>query len=76
MSAATVELTGGPEVAGRLSRVMGEFLEMPGLRLTVPQAQRLFGLDRESSRILLDMLVDVGFLQRQVEMYSRPLDDR
>ena len=28
-----------------LRRVQGEFLEMTGLRLTTPQARRLWGLD-------------------------------
>lgn len=28
-------------------RVRGEFLEMPGLRLTMPQARRLWGLEEE-----------------------------
>ena len=31
-----------------LRRVQGEFLEMPGLRLTEPQARRLWGLDAAS----------------------------
>ena len=30
-----------------LQRIQGEFVEMPGLRLTAAQAQRLWGLDRE-----------------------------
>ena len=29
-----------------LRRIQGEYIEMPGLRLTVAQAQRLWGLDR------------------------------
>jgi hypothetical protein len=29
-----------------LRRVQGEYIEMPGLRLTIAQAQRLWGLDR------------------------------
>ena len=41
-----------PEPARReyidvLQRVQGEFLEMPGLRLSEPQARRLWGLDAE-----------------------------
>jgi hypothetical protein len=31
-----------------LRRIRAEYLEMPGLRLTAPQAQRLFGLDSET----------------------------
>ncbi len=45
-----------------LRRVQGEFLEMPGLRLTEPQARRLWGLDSVSCEALLDALVDARFL--------------
>ena len=37
-----------PEPAGLLRRVRGEFFEMPGLGLTVDQAQRLWGLERNT----------------------------
>jgi hypothetical protein len=47
-----------------LRRVQGEFLEMPGLRLTEPQARRLWGLDAESCGALLGALVDAQFLFR------------
>jgi hypothetical protein len=47
-----------------LRRVQGEFLEMPGLRLTEPQARRLWGLDAVSCEALLDALVDAKFLFR------------
>ena len=42
----------------------GEYIEMPGLRLTTAQAQRLWGLDRASCDALLDALVDAKFLFR------------
>ena len=45
-----------------LRRVQGEFLEMPGLRLTEPQARRLWGLDGASCAALLRSLVDANFL--------------
>ena len=45
-----------------LRRVKGEYLDMPGLRLTLAQAQRLWGLDRESCSALLGALVDAKFL--------------
>ena len=45
-----------------LRRVQGEFLEMPGLRLTEPQARRLWGLDAASCDALLGALVDAKFL--------------
>lgn len=47
-----------------LQRIQGEFVEMPGLRLTVAQAQRLWGLDREVCSALLGALVDARFLSQ------------
>jgi hypothetical protein len=47
-----------------LRRVQGEYIEMPGLRLTTAQAQRLWGLDQASCDALLDALVDAKFLFR------------
>jgi hypothetical protein len=45
-------------------RIQSEFLEMPGLRLTPPQASRLWGLDRDLCGLLLARLVDAKFLMR------------
>jgi hypothetical protein len=45
-----------------LRRVQGEFLEMPGLRLTAPQARRLWNLDATICDALLGALVDAKFL--------------
>ncbi len=47
-----------------LRRVRGEYLEMPGLRLTERQARRLWGLDEVSCALLLQALVDAHFLVR------------
>jgi len=47
-----------------LRRVQGEYTEMPGLRLTSAQAQRLWGLDRAACDELLGALVDSNFLFR------------
>src|SRR5207302_8262855 len=47
-----------------LRRVQGEFLEMPGLRLTQPQAQKLWGLDEALCEALLGALIDAKFLFR------------
>lgn len=51
-----------PALEDVLRRVQGEFLEMPGLRLTEAQAQRLWGLDSASCTALLGALVDARFL--------------
>lgn len=47
-----------------LQRIQGEFIEMPGLRLTAEQAQRLWGLEQGICSALLTALVDAGFLVR------------
>lgn len=47
-----------------LRRVQGEYIEMPGLRLTSAQAQRLWGLDRAACDTLLGRLVEDKFLFR------------
>ncbi len=47
-----------------LRRVQGEFLEMPGLRLTEAQACRLWGLDAAICSALLSALIDASFLFR------------
>ena len=44
-------------------RVRNEFIEMPGLQLTLPQAARLWGLDHEASRRVIDALVEGEFLR-------------
>jgi hypothetical protein len=45
-------------------RIRGEFLEMPGLRLTLTQAQRLWSLDATACDAVLGALVDARFLAR------------
>jgi hypothetical protein len=56
-----------------LQRVRGEFLEMPGLRLTGAQAQRLWGLDAPTCRAVLDALVASHFLALSANgAYGRP----
>lgn len=47
-----------------LCRIRGEYLEMPGLRLTTAQAQRLWNLDRPTCERLLGTLVETRFLQK------------
>ena len=47
-----------------LQRIQGEFIEMPGLRITASQAQRLWGLDRDVCDALLGALVDARFLSQ------------
>jgi len=60
-----------------LTRVKGEFLEMPGLCLTMAQAQRLMGLDAETCTEALTTLVEHRFLcQNNAAMYTRATSGR
>jgi hypothetical protein len=45
-----------------LCRIRAEYLEMPGLRLTAPQAQCLFGLDSETWDAVPAALLDATLL--------------
>ena len=47
-----------------LKRIEHDYEELPGLRLTPPQAQRLWALDGPTCRAALTTLVDAGVLQR------------
>jgi hypothetical protein len=52
------------EVTRLLRRVRGEFREMPGLRLSLAQARRLWNMDDHVCSTVLDDLVADGFLRR------------
>ena len=58
-----------------LQRICGEFLEMPGMRSTPSQAQRLWGLDERTCLLLLEHLVDTKFLCRSVQGHYRRSSD-
>ncbi|MBI4485876.1 MAG: hypothetical protein HY655_07690 [Acidobacteria bacterium] len=58
-----------------LTRIRAEYLEMPGLRLTLEQAQRLCGVERTVCKQILDALVEGGFLYVKADgMYARLTD--
>jgi hypothetical protein len=48
-------------------RIREEFREMPGLRLTPAQATRLWGLEHETCRVVIDSLVSAAFLRWTAE---------
>jgi len=48
-------------------RIRGEFCEMPGLRLSLAQACRLWSLDEATCREALSQLVQTGFLCRRAD---------
>jgi hypothetical protein len=47
-----------------LVRIQMEYLEMPGLKLTLRQARRLWNLPSDECEAALATLVDDGFLVR------------
>jgi hypothetical protein len=51
-----------PSIEPLLDRIRGEYREMPGLRLTLAQACRLWHVDHTTCRALLDRLVAEHFL--------------
>jgi hypothetical protein len=51
-------------IAELIVRVQGEYHEMPGLKLTQAQAQRLWGLDDRTCALVLTALVEQQFLRR------------
>ena len=53
-------------------RIQAEFVEMPGLSLTLPQASRLFHLERTQCERVLGTLVDRHLLARSGTMFVRP----
>ena len=51
------------ELEAVVRRVREEFREMPGLRLTPAQATRLWGLENETCREVIERLVAAAFLR-------------
>jgi hypothetical protein len=58
-----------------LNRVRAEYLEMPGLRLTREQLQRLCGVERELCQKVLDRLVHMKFLSVNTNGFYGRLSD-
>lgn len=64
------------DVGDLIQMVKAEYLEMPGLCLTLCQAQRLWNLDRETCAAVLDRLVEIRFLTRsKAGIYGRNVSD-
>ena len=58
------QLAATSPIAEAIVRVEGEYREMPGLSLTLPQAARLLGLDRSTCGLVLANLVERRVLKR------------
>ena len=58
-----------------VKRLRAEYLQLPGLRLTVEQVQRLCGIERMMCQSVLDALVDAKFLCMKPDgTYTRVTD--
>jgi len=58
-----------------LQRICAECLEMPGLRLSRKQAQRLWGLEEEACGQILEFLLKTAFLKLAArDTYGRVTD--
>ena len=55
-----------------MARIRAEYLEMPGMSLTLEQVQRLCGIERSMCKMVLDSLVAMKFLYRRADgTYTR-----
>jgi hypothetical protein len=59
----TIELFRTTRQDALLRRVRGEYREMPGMRLTIEQAMRLWNVDRQACADVFNSLVASHFLQ-------------
>lgn len=70
-----MNIADGTPLAAPIRLIRSEYLEMPGLRLTTAQGQRLFGLEATVCAQALEFLVQSGFLRRtDVGQYLRLTD--
>jgi hypothetical protein len=58
------------------ARIRAEFREMPGMRLTMPQAARLFNLDKLRCARVLQALVETGALWTDGRQFLSPSGGR
>lgn len=49
--------------SGLIERILGEYREMPGLALTMVQAEKLWGCDAQTCRCVMQRLLDQGILR-------------
>ena len=53
-----------PRVTEGLDRLKNVFLEIPGTQLSLADASRLSGLERDTCRVILEALEEARFLAR------------
>jgi len=58
-----------------IARTRSEYMEMPGQRLSVIEAGRLWGIEQNLAETILQALVDEGFLKTGADgKFGRPTD--
>ena len=60
-----------PALDKAVRRAQSDFLEMPGLKLTLPQAARLWAYDAQFCSAVLATLVETRFLVRSRDTFIR-----
>jgi hypothetical protein len=66
-----------PSYRQAFDRIRADYLEMPGMRLTATQVQRLSGVELSVCRLVLDDLVRARFLSAGRDgSYSRAAEER
>ena len=58
-------------IGALVTRIQEDFLDTPGLALTLPDAARRFRMDNVTCRALLDVLVDGRVLRNRAGTYVR-----
>jgi len=53
-----------PRVVDAVQRLKGVFLEIPTTQMSLVDASRLAGLERNTTRLILEALEDASFLRR------------
>ena len=53
-----------PRVTDAVQKLKGVFLETPSMQLSLVDATRLAGLERNTTRLILEALEDAHFLRR------------
>lgn len=72
MSAHATAIHADPGLTGARHRIEAEYRELPGLRLTLPQVSRLWGLAPGESAEVLAELMRTGFLMKDADgMFRR-----
>ena len=60
-----------PQMQNLCNQITCEYLEMPGLAVTLAQGAHLWNVDSESCARALDRLVACGFLRQASGVYRR-----